>query len=242
MAAHNADAQMAAYEALRCQIADGTLPGGTWVREEAVAKKLRISRTPVREALRTLDAEGLIEIVRYRGARVISWHEEDIDEVYRLRALMEGYGARLAARFIDSETLVRLRELEELFEDSVAERPVDFLMSAVECNNEFHAVILRASRSSRLVTLLSSIASVPLVQRAFEEYSEVDLQRSIVQHRDIITALEHGDETLADMAMRTHILAARYSALRAADKPMDEGKGLALRGWVDEVGEVAEEA
>ena len=87
-----------AYEALRERIASGGLGPGTWLREHTVATSLGLSRTPVREALRLLAAEGVVELVHNRGARVVSWSAEDIDEAYRLRALIEGYGAGLAGR------------------------------------------------------------------------------------------------------------------------------------------------
>ena len=85
-----------AYEALRERIAvrRASAPG-TWLREHTVATSLGLSRTPVREALRLLAAEGVVELVHNRGARVVSWSAEDIDEAYRLRALIEGYGAGL---------------------------------------------------------------------------------------------------------------------------------------------------
>jgi DNA-binding GntR family transcriptional regulator len=87
-----------AYDAIRARIVDGEVAPGQWLRESTVADSLGLSRTPVREALRMLATEGVIEMVPNRGARVVSWTPADIDEVYRLRALLEGHGAALAAR------------------------------------------------------------------------------------------------------------------------------------------------
>ena len=105
-----------AYEALRERITSGGLGPGTWLREHTVATSLGLSRTPVREALRLLAAEGVVELVHNRGARVVSWSAEDIDEAYRLRALIEGYGAGRAAHCVDAEFVAELRALQERYE------------------------------------------------------------------------------------------------------------------------------
>lgn len=225
MVTNSSDAQHAAYSDIKGRIGAGSLPPGAWLREAAVAESLGISRTPVREALRALAAEGLVELVRHRGARVTSWTADEIDEVYRLRALLEGYGARLAARSADDERVAQMSQLADAFEDEVrkATEGNGSFDIAVERNNDFHRAVLEASGSSRLGTLLGVISSVPLVRQAFQHYTTDDLQRSVLQHRDIVHAVERGDEELAESAMRTHILAARYSAVHVAD-----GSGVVL--------------
>ena len=90
---------------------------------------------------------------------------------------------------------------------------------SAQCNNDFHAAVLDASGSPRLSTLLDVISSAALVTQAVQRYTEDDRLRSIVQHRDIITAIQHRDDGLAEAAMRSHILAARYTALRLAESP-----------------------
>jgi DNA-binding GntR family transcriptional regulator len=204
-----------AADALRQRIATGGLAPGTWLREAALAEDLGLSRTPVREALRTLAAEGLVELVHHRGARVLSWSAEDIDETYRLRALLEGEAAGLAARRATALDLAAMSEAQERYERSVAEG-----LPAVEragCNDAFHAAVIAASGSSRLPVLLGVVTSAPLRARAIGGYAEADLQRSVIQHRDVLTAVEQRDEALAVAAMRSHILAARYVAMQGAD-------------------------
>jgi len=200
-----------AYEALREGIGSGEFGPGTWLRESSVASTLGLSRTPVREALRMLASEGVVELVHNRGARVVSWTSEDIGEVYQLRALLEGHGAALAAGRASREEIAELNSLEDRFE--AAARRVD---ATAQCNNELHAAIIRCSGSPQLATLLDVISSAPLVMQAIRRYADDDLQRSILQHRDVINAIQHGDEGLAESAMRSHILAARYAARRMA--------------------------
>ena len=203
-----------AVAALRERIATGSLPAGAWLREAALAEELGLSRTPVREALRTLAAEGLVELVHHRGARVLAWSADDIDETYRLRALLEGEAAGLAARRATADDVATMVEAQRRYELSVsAGSPVH---ERAGCNDAFHAAVLAASGSPRLPVLLGIITSAALRARAIGGYAEADLQRSVIQHRDVLTAVQQGDEALAVAAMRSHILAARYVAMQAA--------------------------
>ena len=204
-----------AYESVQEGIAAGELPAGSWLREPVVAARLGISRTPVREALRMLAAEGAVELVHNRGARVVRWSAEDIDEVYRLRGLLEGHGAALAARSATPEQVDHVRSCQRRYEEALREGP-DSPRSAA-CNDDFHAAVMTAAGSPRLAALLGTISSAPLVARALRQYGEDDRRRSVLQHRDILLALTRRDEDLAEAAMRSHILAARYAAVRVAD-------------------------
>jgi len=202
-----------AYSALREQIASGELEPGTWLREHTLATSLGLSRTPVREALRLLAAEGVVELVHNRGARVISWTAADIDEAYRLRALIEGYGAGLAAQRADAACVAELRVLQERYERALDDQDPRVAASA-QCNDDFHAAVLVASGSTRLPALVAMVSSAPLVRRVLHTYDDDDRRRSVTAHRDVITAIANGDADLATAAMSSHILAARYSALR----------------------------
>ena len=217
-----------AYAALRERIASGGLGPGTWLREHTVATSLGLSRTPVREALRLLAAEGVVELVHNRGARVVSWSAEDIDEAYRLRALIEGYGAGLAAARADAACVAELRSLQERYEQALdgqdpqptsapmSSAPMSSApMSSAQYNDDFHAAVLAASGSARLPVLVAAVSSAPLVRRVLHSYDDDDRRRSVMAHRDVITAIANGDADLATSAMSSHILAARYSALRS---------------------------
>lgn len=201
-----------AYAALRERIAAGQLSPGTWLREATLAAELGLSRTPVREALRTLAAEGLVELVHNRGARVVPWTPADVDETYRLRALLEGEAAGLAARRATAEQLQAMARAQERYE-----RSIDAGAPAAEragCNNAFHAAVVAASGSARLPVLLALVTSPPLVTEAIGIYSADDVRRSVLQHRDVMAGVQQGDEALAVAAMRSHILAARYVAMQ----------------------------
>lgn len=193
---------------LRRRIASGELAPGTWLREATVAAELGFSRTPVREALRSLAAEGLVELVHNRGARVVPWSPADVDETYRLRALLEGEAAGLAARRATAEHVAAMARAQERYERSIeAGAPT---VERAGCNDAFHAAVVTASGSSRLPVLLAVVTSAALVARVIGTYGPDDLRRSVLQHRDVLTAVQKRDEALAVAAMRSHILAARY--------------------------------
>src|SRR5215203_6092246 len=100
-----ARAAEAAYGIIREGILSGELARGQRLREEELALRAGVSRTPVREALRRLDAEGLVDFTPNRGARVTAWSERELEDVYEARALLESYGARLAATRVTAEEL-----------------------------------------------------------------------------------------------------------------------------------------
>jgi DNA-binding GntR family transcriptional regulator len=226
-------ARSAAHLRIRADIADGTLAPGEWIREGPLAEMLGVSRTPVREALNALAAEGLVEIVRNRGARVCSWTVRDVGEVYSLRGLLEGEGARLAVERATPEVVDELRAQAEQFEAAAADlsrlraagdggspAAEQALRSAVAANGALHRGVMEAAQSPRLVALLASVSSTPLVELAFHHYADADLARSVAGHRDIVLGIDRRDAALAETAMRSHILGARHAAARgASDAP-----------------------
>lgn len=201
----------AVHAVLRERIASGRLAAGDWLREAHLAAELGTSRTPVREALRALAAEGLVELVHHRGARVVPWSAADLDETYRLRALLEGEAAGLAAGRASPADLAAMAQAQARYERSIAEGAPT--VERAGCNDAFHAAVLAASGSTRLPVLLAVVTSAPLRARAIGSYTADDLQRSVLQHRDVLTAVREGDAALAVAAMRSHILAARYVAM-----------------------------
>lgn len=211
-----------AYEAIREGILGGRYPAGDRLREEELAEEVGVSRTPVREALRRLDGEGLVEFVPNRGAHVAAWSDGDLDEIFDLRAVLEGFAARLAARRAKPEHLARLRDLADRMDALAGGRSRDRFDRISELNNEFHATIVEAGGNRKLGGLIAGLVQIPLVHRTFRRYDAEDLARSMGHHRELITALEHGDVNWAGTVMRSHIYAARavlFSGSRDADDP-----------------------
>jgi DNA-binding GntR family transcriptional regulator len=207
-----------AYTALRDGILDGRRAPGERLGEIEMAADLGLSRTPVREALRRLGSEGLVELLPNRSARVRAWTAEDLDETYEVRAALEGLGARRAAGRITPEQLDRLGVLADemvTVDPSLGHRPPGDFADLADLNAEFHALIVRASGSGRLGETLAGVVQVPLVLRTYRRYTPEALARSHAHHREIVDALRAGDGMWADAVMRSHVLAARSVLLRS---------------------------
>jgi DNA-binding GntR family transcriptional regulator len=203
-----------AYRLIRAQILSGERAGGDWLREGDLAESIGVSRTPVREALRQLTAEGLVSHERNRGVQVAAWTTEDLDEIFSLRSVLEPWACRLAAMSasVDLDELDRLaHEMDAAARGSVAD--VDRI---TELNNRFHRLILEGSRNRRLGSVVSSIVQVPLVWQTFSHYSDNDLRRSLAHHHELVAALAAGDSDWAESVMRSHVRAA-WNSLRTED-------------------------
>jgi DNA-binding GntR family transcriptional regulator len=198
-----------AYLLVRDGIVDGTFELGARLPEEEVAARAGVSRTPVREALRRLAAEGFVTFVPNRGAQVVSWSERDLEEIFELRALLESHVAGLAATRITPAQLVEMHDLADGMERAADRATPRALDRVAELNTAFHGTILEAADSPRARTLLGTVIVLPLVHRTFHRYTPAALRRSMHHHRELLAALEAGDGAWASTVMRTHVLAAR---------------------------------
>lgn len=195
-------------ERIRAAILEGKVPAGTWLRQEALAKELGVSHMPVREALRELASEGLVEHVPYCGMRVASFPIEDLEDLYACRALLEGMAARAAAQRITGAELAALRRLLDGMKRKLGPKQ---LAQYRALNHRFHEAVFHASGRRFLVKMLEQIwatfptmlfshvalaAHVPLPARDAIDVSE---------HEEILAALERHDPAAAERAVRRHI-------------------------------------
>ena len=158
-----------ACEVIRQAILDGRLPPGGRLKEEELAQELGISRTPVREALLMLQAEGLVDAAPNRGATVRSHSVEDLTDLYQLRALLEGYAARRAAAGLSDDAIAALRESCDRFERLLGDD--EDMTGLVKENLFFHQTILEGAGSARLGTMVRQVIELPLVYRSYVWYS-----------------------------------------------------------------------
>ena len=199
------NASVVAAEVIREAIVDGGLAPGARLKEEELARELGMSRTPVREALLVLQAEGLVDASPNRGATVRVHDAEDLDDLYQLRALLEGYAARRAAARA-SEDLVRelwasCERFEELADDDVR--------TLVKENLVFHNAILEAAGSARVADMVRKVIELPLVYKSYIWYSPEQRRISAHYHRQIAKALETRDAERAELVMKEHVFEAR---------------------------------
>jgi DNA-binding GntR family transcriptional regulator len=202
-----------AYSAIRDQILSGAFPGGHRLREDDLAAMIGVSRTPIREALRSLTAEGLVNHERNRGFQVESWTLKDLEEVHGLRSLLEPYATALAATsgLLDIDALAALAHE---MDDAIRQPKLDVQIIA-ELNNRFHDAIMEASGNQRLRLLVNSVVQVPIVRRTFSQYTSEDLRRSLAHHQELVESLRSGDAVWAESVMRAHMRLGWISTQRA---------------------------
>jgi len=204
------------YELLRHSILTGEYPPATHLTADSVAKRLGVSRTPVREGLRRLHAEGLVNVIANQGAFVTAWPASEMAEVYGLRAVLEGRAAELAATRLTHSQLDNLRTLATRMEQAVASDDEARLSMVAQLNDRFHKLIAGAAGSRRLVTGIAALVDVPLALNTFTLYSQEQLVRSMHHHRELITAFAERDPLWARAAMECHVLAGRAIYARNA--------------------------
>jgi DNA-binding GntR family transcriptional regulator len=192
-------------EVIRQAIVDGGLAPGARLKEEELARELGMSRTPVREALLVLQAEGLVDAAPNRGATVRVHDAEDLDDLYQLRALLEGYAARKAASRATDDLVRRLWVSCDRFEHV----PEGDVRALVKENLVFHNAILEAAGSARVAAMVRKVIELPLVYKSYIWYSPEQRRISAHYHRQITKALESGDGERAELVMKEHVFEAR---------------------------------
>ncbi len=193
---------------LRAAILEGRFKPGEWLRQEKIAQELNVSQMPVREALKELAAEGLIEHVPYRGVRVIEFAADDVADLYDHRAFLEGRAAGIAAMLITAQDIAELKQMQDEMEQNF---PPELLRNYRELNRRFHQVIYTASGREYLIRTLAQMwAAFPtMLIGNFPVTAENPLPErdnpDISEHRAIISALEQHDAAAAEQIMKKHI-------------------------------------
>ncbi|NKY31868.1 GntR family transcriptional regulator [Nocardia speluncae] len=206
-------ASLRATTLLREQILAGRWEAGERLGEAELAEILQVSRTPVREALSRLAAEGLVEIAPNRGARIASWTPQQVAEIFDLRLLLEPVASGKAAGRLSAETIDTLEQLAESMQElGSAEGERDFGRIAT-LNRQFHTTLLEASDSPQLLATLTSVTHISIATRNYNVYTERSLARSLAHHFEIVAALRVGDGEWVEAVVRSHLHNARAAML-----------------------------
>lgn len=193
-----------AYSEIRSLILSGDAPPGAPLREEQLAELCGVSRTPVRDALRRLEAE--LYVVRTESQRtfVADWSREDVEEMFALRAMLEAHAARRAAERMSDERLGHLIRCNEAIEVAVSKADPD-VVEFLDRNREFHASIIEAANSPRLTATLATLVEQPVVRRTAMQYGRTQLEQSAREHRELLNAFAAHDPEWAHAVMTGHI-------------------------------------
>lgn len=210
---------------LQERINAGRIPAGTWLRQAPLAEELGVSRTPVREALRRLQAMGTVEVVANRGARVRLPSARDIIEVYELHGLLQGHAGAATATLITSEQLDRLAAAERMFREVVEELrtsggTADAQQRWHRANTQFHTVIIEASGNKRLAEVVESLhRKVPRNLTWIALGNDIRrLEKDAAEHAAILDAIGRGDGTTARRELINHARRAADLLVRTVDE------------------------
>lgn len=197
-----------AYDDLRAAILGGELEPGERLRTAALAERFGTSRTPVREALVLLEADGLVDLEPHRGAVVRAFPADDLLDLYDVRAVLEARAAALAAERVQPAQLARLDELCTLAEAQTDAGPAS-IDRQMAWNEEFHRIVIEAAASPRLQAALRAVAGIPRGFRAAFWTDDHQRAVSLTCHREIQAALASRSVERAETAMRLHVLSAK---------------------------------
>jgi DNA-binding GntR family transcriptional regulator len=204
-----------AYTSIREGLAAGRWPAGSHLRETELAAELGLSRTPIREALRKLASEQLVQFEPHLGVRVAGWSHQDMEEIFALRVELESYAAGQAALHATPAQVAELRLFTEEMEKAAFGGPEPDYVKITELNNRFHRLIVVASGNQRLNNLVATLIEIPLVVRTFARFDRHAMARSVGHHFDLVEAIAGRKADWAVAVMRAHIHAGRQVMLGA---------------------------
>jgi DNA-binding GntR family transcriptional regulator len=190
---------------LRRMILGGRLVPGERLVEDRLAELLGVSRNPVREAIRVLEAEGFVDTAARRGALVATLDEEQADDMFEVRLALEPLGARLAAGREQPGLVAEMRRVLGEAQDPSADRDLDHL---ADLHSDLHSLIFEMTGNAYLIAI-----AIPMVKRGqwlLRQRSPLRDPRAWAQHHGLIEAIEAGDPELADAEARRHVLTMRH--------------------------------
>ena len=187
---------------LRVRIFAHELAPGTWIDEQTLAKEFGISRTPLREAIKVLAAEGLITMKLRRGAYVTEVNRGDLEQIFTILSLLEGQAAKEAATKAQEKDLNELDDMHLRLEKAAADRNLEQFF---EVNVRFHERIIAIANNPWLTDVIADLRKVLKLQRKDALSRTGRLQSSLSEHREILKALLERDPIAAEQAMRTHL-------------------------------------
>jgi len=193
------------YDILKEEIVTLRLPPGEPLIEEKLAKRFKVSRTPIREVLNKLNHEGLVEIIPQKGAFVAKIGFSDVRELFQIREALEGLAAKISASRFTQE------ELDE-FESALN---TEDLAKAEEVGRKLHQAILEKAANRRILNLMGILRSQIERMYFFARNLPGREKRSLDEHKEILRALQMRDGELAEKAMREHIISTMRTVIKS---------------------------
>lgn len=212
-----------AYREIRRQIVAGDLQPGTQLKEEELAESCGVSRTPVRDALRRLEAELFVRRSDSQRSFVAEWSIDDIDEMFTLRGMLEGHAAARAAARVSRAAIAQLRAHNDAIDAAINHQRRADIEAFLDHNRQFHAIVIEAAGSERLSAMLARLIEQPVVLRTALLYDGDQLQRSHHEHAELLAAFERRDSDWAQAVMTGHIRRAFHAYSEAQQQAAPVG-------------------
>ena len=200
-----------AYNDLKSNVLAGLFEPGERLTEEHLAKSMGVSRTPVREALHKLATEGLIQPLKSRGFCVAQDSREEIEDLFDIRAALEGYAIRIICEYITDPTIKKLNGFIQKAEDALRRKKLDEIF---EYNTQFHDTLNAVvPHKSRFHSLIANTRKYVLRYRKDSLHYLEGAKKTIDGHRKILLAISLKDPDLCERVMREHVKEAKVEAL-----------------------------
>ena len=209
------------YRALKTEIIKGSLKPGTKLSEGKIAEQMGVSRTPVREALKELAAEGFVKMNPNQAVVVSNASVEDVQEVLQIRGVLEGLAARLATKMISEE---EIKELEKYQKQMEYYTKKDDVLAFSEMDAEFHELILNICGNNKLIQIRKNISDQAHRYRIRSLSIPGRLKYSLKEHQEIVEALKRKDAEQADRLSQKHIENVLANILAHKDKEEEKYK------------------
>ena len=199
-----------AYRKIRDFILRGEAEPGMQLTEEKLSEISGVSRTPVRDAVTRLENEMLVVRSASKRISVADWSNDEIEEMFALRAMLESHAAERAAKRIDDKAIQSLQDINEELRQAIRKDQPD-ISTFLTANRRFHDLILECAESPRLSKLLPALVEQPIVRQTAHQFSTTQLEGSARDHEELIAAFTAHDERWAHSVMTSHILRAFHT-------------------------------
>jgi len=209
------------YRALKTEIIKGSLKPGTKLSEGKIAEQMGVSRTPVREALKELAAEGFVKMNPNQAVAVSNASVEDVQEVLQIRGVLEGLAARLTTKTINEEEIKELEKYQKRMEQYTNK---DDVLAFSEMDAEFHELILNICGNNRLIQIRKNLSDQAHRYRIRSLSVPGRLKYSLKEHQEIVEALKRKDAEQADRLSQKHIENVLANILAHKDKEEEKYK------------------
>lgn len=190
-------------ERIREMIRKGSLVRGQKINEKYLCEAMGVSRTPVRESLRILNSEGLIDLIPHKGAFVSQPRIEDIKDMFEVMSVLEGMCARVATKKMKDKDLKKIEGLHEKLEWHYRNRDHK---AYLDVNNVLHVYIQQLAGNKALLEVINALRGKISLYRHRQLYHKDRFDRSMQEHRDILAAFRKRKPALAEATMKNHLM------------------------------------